>query len=829
MNEDNNNQYEEAELSVEEDSTDKMRRITRASIAVEPPELQADYFTAVVSVEPPELQTDNGSTNGHTLPFVSELKSETAHVTRGTAAVRDLPIRRIRVHRILKRKRHHKYSSLRQDFTVRLLQPFVAVSMILFLLLSASAGAVLGYYQPALNNLPNHIPFQTTHVYDRNGHLLYELYNPQYGRRTYVNYNDISPILIQAAVAAEDRTFWTNSGVDLQGITRAVITNLQNRAVVEGGSTITQQLIKNGLFPDAPRTVPLKLQEAILASALTEQYPKWKIMELYLNAVYYGDLNYGIEAAAQNYFGLQPQCSHTVCQSAASQLDLAQASLLAGLLQSPSNFNPIVNKPAALYRQSQVLQAMVELRTITNAQKLQAQQEMAQYTFKSFVQGIQAPHFVHYVIDQVLVPLLGAENLLDGGYNIYTTLDLDLEKKVEQITYDDLYKTSLNTIHNVNNAAVVVMNPVNGEILAMNGSANYKDTTPSVRGQYNGALALRQPGSSIKLLVYASAFEMGWYPATILPDHKTTYPAGAPPDYYTPRNYDGKFHQGFPMTIRNAISNSFNIPAVDTIEYIGVPSVLNMAGRLGLTELANRPPSGLGPSLALGAAEVSLLHLTGAYATFANRGVHVPSTSILEITDSKGHPLYTYNALHPAEVRAVREDVAFLMSSMLSDKASRYHEFPPGNALELDRPAAAKTGTTDSFRDNWTMGYTPHLTVGVWAGNSDNTPMYQVGGITGAGPIWHDVMEYASQRYKFPPDDFIRPPNVHAGTVSAQTGLLPYPGEPTITDWFIDGTLPTIQGEYPTTSPICIGDICLPSPPLCIGNICAPLPVATAP
>jgi len=739
--------------------------------------------------------------------------------------------RRARVNRILMRKRRHE--RLSRDLAPRLLIASVVVTLVLFSLFSASVGTAYAYYRSQLsllNGIANHTLFQTTHIYDRNGKLLYELYDPKYGRRTYVNYNDVSPFLVKATVAAEDHTFWENSGVDLQGIIRAAYSNLQNQSVVEGGSTITQQLIKNQFFSDQPRSIQVKEEEVILAYGLTQQYPKWKIMEMYLNTVYYGDLNYGIEAAAQNYFRLQPKCTRTHCAPAASQLDLAQASLLAGLPKSPSELDPVVNKPGALDRQKQVLDSMLSLGMITKEEEIQAEKEVAKYTFKPFFHGIQAPHFVHYIIDQVLVPLLGAQNLLDGGYNIYTTLDLNLEKKVEQITHDKLYKQQydsylgtygpLNIENNVNDAAVVVMSPFNGEILAMNGSANYNDTSKTVQGQYNAAIALRQPGSSFKPVVYATAFEMGWYPAMIIPDHKTIYPAGSPPNYYAPQNYDGTFHSGFPMTVRNTIANSFNIPALDTIEFAGLPNVLNMAGRLGLTEVASRPLSSLGPSMAIGTAEVSLLHLTGAYATFANRGIHVPPTAILEITDSQGHPLYSYDAAHPQGERAVREDVAFLMSSILSDKASRYHEFGLGNPLELDRPAAAKTGTTDSFRDNWTLGYTPYLAAGVWAGNSDNSKMINVIGITGAGPIWHDVMEYASQYYNYPPTDFIRPDDVHAGTVSAYTGLLPHPGEPTVTDWFIDGTMPTIQGSY-YYAPPCQGDNCKHK---CHGANCGPPP-----
>ncbi len=719
----------------------------------------------------------------------------------------------VRINRLLLMKRRHERLNRSGSIAPYMVTIVVVIFAVLISLLSGSVGVAFAYYQaqlPLLNGMANHTLFQSTRIYDRKGRLLYELYDPRYGRRTYVNYTDISPLLVNATVAAEDHTFWNNSGVDLQGTLRAALANVQNQTVVEGGSTITQQLIKNQLFLAQPRTLQIKGQEAFLAYGLTQQYPKWKIMEMYLNTVYYGDLNYGVEAAAQNYFNLQPKCMRSRCIPAVAQLDLAQASLLAGLPRSPSYYAPTVNKTAALARQGEVLQGMVNLGMITPKEAQQAEQEMAKFTFKEFTHGIQAPHFVHYVIDQVLVPLFGAQNLLDGGYNIYTTLDLDIEKKVEQITYNHLYHVTcdnylgcygpLNIQNNVNNAAVVVMNPSNGEILAMNGSANYNDNRLQVRGNYNSAAlpAMRQPGSSIKPVIYATAFEMGWYPAMILQDHQTIYPtlvSNNPPTYYMPPNYDGHFHTGFPMTVRNAIANSFNIPAVDAIEFAGIPNVLNMAARLGLTEIASRKSSTLGPSLALGTAEVSLLHLTGAYATFANRGVRVPPTAILEITDGQGHPLYPYNAAHPQGVRAISPEVAFLMSSVLSDKASRYHEFGPGNPLELaDRPAAAKTGTTDSFRDNWTMGYTPYLTVGVWAGNSDNSTMQNVIGITGAGPIWHDVMEYVSNYYNYPPDDFIKPPDVQPGTVSAYTGLLPHPGEPTVTDWFVNGTMPTIQG-----------------------------------
>ncbi|MBA2286787.1 MAG: transglycosylase domain-containing protein, partial [Ktedonobacteraceae bacterium] len=376
-----------------------------------------------------------------------------------------------RVNRLLMRKRRH--ARFYQDGAPRLFLGLLIVILTLISLFSGTAGGAYAYYQaqlPLLRGIANHSLFQTTHIYDRNGHLLYELYDQQIGkgRRTYVNYNDISPFLVNATVAAEDHTFWQNSGVDFQGILRAAFSNIQSQGVVEGGSTVTQQLIKKQFFDNQPRTVQIKAEEAILAYGLTQQYPKWKIMEMYLNTVYYGALNYGVEAAAQNYFNLQPKCTQRTCKPGVSQLDLAQASLLAGLPQSPSRYDPTQNKPVALARQKVVLQSMVDLHMITRQQGLDAEAESAKFTFKSYSEThhIQAPHFVRYVIDQVLVPLFGANNVLDGGYNIYTTLDMGLEKKVEQIAYNHLYKAEydpylrsygpLSRVNNVNNAAVLV-------------------------------------------------------------------------------------------------------------------------------------------------------------------------------------------------------------------------------------------------------------------------------------------------------------------------------------------------------------------------------------
>lgn len=752
-----------------------------------------------------------------------------------------LALQRNRLNRHLTRKRRFDRAYTKGlSIGGRLLIVAAALFALVLILFSSAAGGAYAYYQsqlPVLDGLANHTSFQTTHIYDRNGTLLYQFYshNQNEGRRTYINYKDIAPVMVNATIAAEDHSFWTNSGVDYNRIIGAAVADLSHHGIVQGASTITEQLVDYEYLNNVKGNVQAKGEEAILATGMTQRYPKWKIMEMYLNAVYYGDLNYGVEAAAENYFRIQPKCTKQGCIPAVSQLDLAQASLLAGLPQSPSYYDPVVNKSVAMQRQQVVLEGMLSLKMITQKQMNAAQAETAKFTFEPYSQthNIQAPHFVNYVIDNVLIPEFG-DKLLMGGYNIYTTLDLTLEKKVESIVYDKLYNFQndwyfgpygpLVSTNHLGNAAVVVENPQNGEILAMDGSAKYGMNTPQMQGQDNAALALRQPGSSFKPIVYSTAFEMGWYPGMIIPDHKTYYPtiiSENPLKYYSPQNYDGTFHTSYPITVRTALANSYNIPAVDAIEFTGIPNVLNMASRLGLKEVANQNPANLGPSMAIGAKEVSLLDMTGAYATFANNGVRTSQISVLEITNNQGQVLYKYDPNHPQQIRAMDPGVAYEMNSILSDYAARHREFPAGNPLEMPFPAAAKTGTTDSFRDNWTMGYSPHIAVGVWAGNSDNSMMTQnTIGIAGAGPIWHDVMQYVTSRYNFPSDNFPVPSDVHQGTISAVTGLLPRAGEPTITDWFLDGTMPTIYSSGYTatpnpTNPVnpCYGENCNPTNP----------------
>ncbi|BCL81912.1 penicillin-binding protein [Ktedonobacteria bacterium brp13] len=720
--------------------------------------------------------------------------------------------RRKRVNRVLMRKR---YNNRNQNHTLsRVATTLVILLAVLVVILSGSGGGAFAYYQsqlPILNKIASHSLFQTTRIYDRNGKLLYQLYDHSdgHGRRTYVDFANIPNNLINATIAIEDHSFWQNSGIDYTGIARAVIANANG--VREGGSTITQELIKIQFFSNTlnDRTPQLKAQEAVLAIGLTRQYSKAKIMEMYLNTVFYGDNNYGVEAAAQDYFNLKPKCnSKGQCIPAIAQLDLAQASLIAGLPQSPSLYMPFANKEEALKRQTEVLDNMVSQHMITSVQENQAEKEMQNYKFKPSPVVLNAPHFVNYLIDTILIPLFGAANLENGGYSIYTTLDLDLEREVEAISkkwietnaMDSYGESNLRVNYNLNNAAVVVQDPKTGEILAMDGSVDYNSIDLKVNGQFNSAVdAIRQPGSSFKPFVYATAFEKGWYPGMVIPDVQTTFPNGQTP--YAPPNYDGRFH-GATLTARYAIANSYNIPAIDALEFAGIPDVLTTAGRMGLPNVAATPKSKQGPAMALGTSGESLLNMTGAYSVFADGGVRMPQTSVLRIDDNQGNTIYQLPPPGKRGERVLRADVAYLVTSMISDVNARHQEFAPGNPLELDRPVAAKTGTTDNFVDNWTMGYTPNITVGVWAGNSDNSPMANNSiGITGAGPIWHDVMTWADQHYHFPIEDFAKPADVVQAALSKTTGLAPAAGDGINYDWVINGQQPTIVGSNSYTTP----------------------------
>ena len=595
--------------------------------------------------------------------------------------------------------------------------------------------------------------FKSVKFFDRSGQLLYEMVNPEGGRRTIVRLDQISPYLRQATIATEDKNFYQHAGVDPVGILRAIWQNINEGEIVSGASTIPQQLARTVLLPPeerGQRTLRRKIKEAVLSAEITRRYPKDTILELYLNEIYYGNVAYGIEAAAETYFG-----------KSAANLNLAESALLAGLPQAPARYDPFVDPDAARRRQANVFNLMVAAGYITPEQATVAWNSPLQYAPPR--NDIHAPHFVNYVRQQ-LEAKYGPDVLYRSGFQVHTTLDADLQAIAERVTYDHV--KSLASRH-VSNAALVATRPDTGEILAMVGSIDFFDA--SIDGQVNVATRLRQPGSSIKPVCYLAAFERDWTPATLIMDMETHFPDGANPDY-VPVNYDNKFHG--PVLLRSALANSYNVPAVKTLQFVGLPGMLEMAHRLGIQSL-NRPDYGL--SLTLGGGDVTLLEMVGAYAVLANQGRRVPLLTVLKLIDGQGYVIE--DAQHQPQgggrtgLQVISPQHAYLITDILSDREARTPAFGARSVLNLSRPAAAKTGTTNDWRDNWTMGYTPDLVAGVWVGNNDNSPMSDVSGLTGAAPIWHDFMEEALQGT--PAKSFPRPAGIMSMEICANSGTLP--------------------------------------------------------
>jgi penicillin-binding protein 1C len=617
----------------------------------------------------------------------------------------------------------------------------------------------------------------SSRIYDRDGALLWELVDPQGGRRTRVRLDQVSQFLIDATVATEDEAFWEHRGFSPFAIARAVYQNLRAGETVSGASTITQQVARNLLLSPQERnqeSAKRKIKEVVLAVEIERRYEKEQILEIYLNENNYGNLAYGSEAAAQTYF-----------RKPARDLNLAEAALLAGLPQSPVIYDPFVNPNGALTRQKDVLRLMVEATRaghlnpgITQAQADAAAAEMAARieTLAPPRSDIPAPHFVQYVRQQVEAEF-GPDLLYrDAGLRIYTTLDPDLQRIAEEEVRAGVAELA---DRNVTNGALVAIDPRSGEILAMVGSVDFNDE--SIDGQVNVALRCRQPGSAIKPLTYLAAFERGWTPSTLIWDVRTEYP-NAPNPPYVPLNYDEKYHGN--TLLRSALANSYNVPAVKALEFVGIEGLLKMADRLGVVSL--RHPEGhcpeypydappvYGLSLTLGGGETKLLEMTGAFAVFANGGVRIPPTGISYIENANGDLIADYRQRPGGRVISAQH--AYLITHILSDYQARCPAFGCPNTLQLDdRIAAAKTGTTTDYRDAWTMGYTPELVTGVWVGNSDNAPMTDVPGSRGAGPIWKGFMARALAIIAPTPSTFQRPPGIVEREICADSGTEPSP------------------------------------------------------
>jgi membrane peptidoglycan carboxypeptidase len=528
----------------------------------------------------------------------------------------------------------------------------------------------------------------------------------------------------------------------------------------------------------AQRTYSRKAREIILSAEITRRYSKDAILELYLNEIYYGNLAYGIEAAAETYFG-----------KTANQLSLSEASFLAGLPQSPAVYDVYTNRDVALARQQQVIVLMYGLSlqrgciAVSNSQvpicvdqtaALGAADEMKAHNFISPNINARYPHWVNFVRAE-LEKQYDAQTIYRSGFIVYTTLDPTLQDEAQRLVTDQIAQLADKNAHN---GALVAIKPSTGEILAMVGSPDFNND--AISGQVNMADSpTRQPGSSIKPITYVAAFEKGWTPSTLIWDVPSEFPDGANPPY-VPRNYDNRFHG--PVTVRTALSNSFNIPAVKTLQFVGIyddpntpekDGMIAMAERLGITSLT-RPDYGF--SLTLGGGDVSLLDMTSAYSVFANGGKKVPPISILKIIDFQGKVIYEYQPPAGQGEQVIRPEHAFLISSILSDNDARSWMFGPNSLLNLPFQVAAKTGTTNDFRDNWTMGYTPDLVTGVWVGNADYTPMVNTTGLTGAAPIWSAFMQYAVPIVSNnSPTPFNFPPNITEKIICAISGTEPSP------------------------------------------------------
>ncbi len=613
----------------------------------------------------------------------------------------------------------------------------------------------------------------STVVLDRNGEKLYDIFEDE--NRILVKWEDIPQHLKDATIAVEDKDFYTHQGLSRTGILRALL-NIFVFRNLQGGSTLTQQLVKNVLLT-RERTIPRKIKEAILAIQIERKYTKDEILRMYLNEAPYGGTAVGVEAASEYYFGKPVR-----------ELTLVESAVIAGLPQSPSRYSPFTGEEKAYVGRSQhVLRRMREDNYISAVQETQAKTELDRVQFVAKSQGLRAPHFVAYV-RELLTQKFGEKTVAAGGLTVTTTLDWKLQEKAQLAVFEEVEKAKK---LKVGNGAAVVLDPKTGEILAMVGSKDYM-ATDSGGYKFNVVTqGLRQPGSAIKPITYAAAFKKGYTPSTLLMDVDTKYPSGDPtkPEY-NPKNYDNKFRG--PIQLRFALGNSINTIAVKVSALVGVRDTLRLAYDMGLTSLepTDENLKRIGLSLTLGGGEVKLLELAQAFGVFATGGDRHETIAILKVVDSKGKTLFEHK---PASGRRVLSpEIAYLISDILSDNDARKEIFGLRSYLFIPgHTVAAKTGTTDDKRDNWTVGFTPSVVVGTWVGNNDNSPMHPslASGVTGAAPIWSRIMREALESK--PDEVFMRPNGIMDAEIDAYGGGTPKDGYPTRRERFVRGTEPT--------------------------------------
>ncbi len=606
-------------------------------------------------------------------------------------------------------------------------------------------------------------------ILDRNGALLYEIYADQ--NRTPIKLSDLPPHVTQATIAIEDQNFYRHHGFDTGGILRALYKTVTGQRL-EGGSTITQQLVKVALLTPE-RTLSRKIKEAILTIATEVLYTKDQILEMYVNHIPYGGTTYGIEAAAKRYF-----------DKSARDLTLAEAALLAGLPQAPSRYSPWSAPDAAKSRQAQVLTRMTEEGFVSESDAQKAKE--AELIYGSASVDIRAPHFVMYVRD-LIENKYGSELVTKGGLKVTTSLDITLQEAAEATLAAEL--KNLGRLK-ISNGAAVVTNPKTGEILAMIGSKDY--WSEDIDGKFNVTTSLRQPGSSIKPLNYALGLENRVItPSTMLLDSPICFTSAGSPKY-CPKNYDNTF-RGLTQ-IRFALGNSYNIAAVKVLALNGLENFISFAREMGIKSLGD--PKNYGLSLTLGGGEVTMLDMATAFGVFANSGERVELDPLLKVEDASGTVLYQSSPDNVPKTRVLSSETAFLISHILSDNNARSAAFGTSSVLNVPgKTVAVKTGTTNNLRDNWTIGYTQDLLVATWVGNNDNSPMsYVASGVTGASPIWQKIMRYALAGVKTP--GWPKPETGIEGTsVCADSGVLPIAETPCETryEYFLEGTVPTVS------------------------------------
>lgn len=606
----------------------------------------------------------------------------------------------------------------------------IAIFGIAFFILGGALLAVAFTPVPDTSSFASRQIDQSTKIYDRTGQILLYDYNRD-AKREIVSISEISQNITNATIAIEDSSFYEHGGIRFTSIIRAIIADALGASLSQGGSTITQQVVKNTLLTNK-KSIIRKLHEWVLAIKLEQVYSKEQILETYLNNIPYGGTLYGIEAASEAYFG-----------KTAKDISVAEAAYLAAMIQAPSYYSPNgTHRSELTARKNLVLERMFSLGFINESAYESAKKE--EVSFSSAGQNaIIAPHFVFYILSQLEEKY--GPNMLISGLKVTTTLDADLETKAESIVNQHAIENEKK--FRASNASLVAIDPQSGQILAMVGSRYFFDK--DIDGQYNATLASRQPGSTMKPFIYSLALMNGYTRNTVIFDVPTQFSTRCRPSdtfnnkppCYAPQDYDGKFRG--PMTFETALAQSINIPAIKVLYLVGIQKAINLAKSFGLSTLGD--PNQYGLTLVLGGGEVRLLDLAGAFAVFANDGVKNPPTGIIEVIDSNGNVLEKYE---PRLSRVIPENIARDISAMLSDAQARLPEYPLNSPLSFPGyDVAVKTGTTDDTKDAWVIGYTPSIAVGVWVGNNDNTPMVKsVAGFI-AAPMWHETMAYALSKY----------------------------------------------------------------------------------